>query len=232
MVTAAPTRQSFEREALALKSASAASVVSWGLTNFPNDMCLLSSMQDTVLIDIVMSVDPTLPIVFLDNGFQFDETLEVVARVNQRYGVSVKVVSPNSGAGKEPIGHSCCELKPELLSRALSGQRAWISGLRRAETLQRANADVVEYDHRGLVKLNPLAQWSDRDVETYVESNDLIVHPLRQLGYGSIGCRPCTTSTVGDDLRSGRWPGSDRTECGLHYSSSPNSVKLPERDDR
>ncbi len=200
-----------------VKTATAAAAVCWGLQHFGGSICLLSSMQDTVLIDITMSIDRTVPVVFLDNGCHFPETLAVVQSVEQRYNISVEVVRFEGDADFHSDPFACCAVKPGLLDRALVGRDAWISGVRRLDSVERASADIIERDARGLAKINPLVQWSDMDVDAYVEVNNLIEHPLRALGYGSIGCQPCTQPALGGDLRSGRWAGSGRTECGLHH---------------
>ncbi|MBA3955228.1 MAG: phosphoadenosine phosphosulfate reductase family protein, partial [Acidimicrobiia bacterium] len=103
------------------------------------------------------------------------------------------------------------------LDRALASKAAWMSGLRRAESPARAAAPIVAHDVRGLVKVNPIATWSDDEVDRYIADHDVPVNPLLRQGYHSIGCAPCTApAQAGDDLRSGRWQGSDKTECGLH----------------
>jgi phosphoadenosine phosphosulfate reductase len=113
---------------------------------------------------------------------------------------------------------NCCSaIKVGQLDRALAGKEAWMSGLRRAEAPSRSSAPVVARDLRGLVKVNPLATWSDLDVAGYVEEHGVPVNPLVEQGYPSIGCWPCTKPVSdGDDTRAGRWAGFDKTECGLH----------------
>ena len=110
----------------------------------------------------------------------------------------------------------CCDAKPALLERALKGSSAWISGIRRDETATRREADVIEFDRRGLVKVNPLAQWAERDVAAYILERRVVENPLRAAGYTSIGCEPCTSLPGATGGRSGRWAGSNRAECGLH----------------
>jgi phosphoadenosine phosphosulfate reductase len=113
---------------------------------------------------------------------------------------------------------NCCSaVKVGQLDRALAGKLAWMSGLRRVEAASRQSAPIVARDLRGLVKINPIANWEDDDINGYIADHDIIVNPLVRKGYPSIGCMPCTTPVAsGEDPRAGRWRGSERTECGLH----------------
>ncbi len=113
---------------------------------------------------------------------------------------------------------ACCAMrKVEPMNRALEGFDAWTSGMRRQDAPTRTSIGIVEYDaKRDLVKINPLATWTQVDVDSYIETNQVMLNPLRQLGYASIGCQPCTAFGTPDDPRAGRWAGSDKTECGLH----------------
>jgi phosphoadenosine phosphosulfate reductase len=184
---------------------------------------LAASFQDCVLIDIAVQAAPEIEVVFLDTGYHFAETLWYVDQVRRRYDLNLNVVTPapeitlDDRWQHDPDG-CCAARKVEPLQRALDGKSAWLSGLRRTETAARANAPIVSYDvGRGLVKVNPLATWSDLDVKGYARDRDLPVHPLTDRGYVSIGCWPCTAPVQdGDDPREGRWAGSDKTECGLH----------------
>lgn len=185
---------------------------------FGNDLSLLCSGQDAVLVDVALRVDPTIELVFIDTGFHFDETINTMLAIAERYRPVLRVVVPwrhLPGAGLP--GFCCSEHKVDQLDRALVGKRAWLSGLRRADGPSRSNAAVAEVDRRGLVKINPLISWSDSKVAGYELRHDIIVNPLRERGYPSIGCKPCTSPVEpGDDGRAGRWAGSDKTECGLH----------------
>ena len=197
----------------------AADTVRWAIDRHRDGLCVLSSGQDAVLIDVVLSVEPTVPVVFLDTGFHFPETIETMLRIVERYRPRLEVVAPwrhLDGVGRP--GFCCSDHKVEQLDTALAGRTAWFSGLRRADDPSRAATPVVDVDRRGLVKFNPLALWSDEETERYVVERDIIVNPLRDRGYPSIGCRPCTSPVLdGGDVRSGRWAGEDRTECGLHW---------------
>lgn len=195
-------------------------MVEWAVESFGPRLSLLTSMQDAVLIDIALSVDPGLDVVFIDTGYHFPETLEMVRRVRQRYAPNLRVVGIESGAvplwESDPV-NCCSAAKVQALETAVAGQSAWLSGLRRADSAERAEAPILSIDRRGLVKVNPLATWSDEDVATYIAKHDLPVNPLLGRGYRSIGCAPCTRPVAdGEQPRDGRWAGSDKTECGIH----------------
>ena len=198
----------------------AAAVVRWAVDTFHPHLCLTASMTDAVLVDLAVEVEPSIEVVFIDTGYHFPETLETVERVRRRYGLNMKImtVPPHDEELWKVDPENCCSaIKVGQLDRALFGKEAWMSGLRRAEAPTRANAPIVARDIRGLVKINPLATWSDLDVQGYIKDHDIIVNPLLDRGYLSIGCWPCTKPvTPGEDPRSGRWSGLDKTECGLH----------------
>ncbi|HLY83410.1 MAG TPA: phosphoadenylyl-sulfate reductase, partial [Acidimicrobiales bacterium] len=148
------------------------------------------------------------------------ETLETVELVRRRYGLNLRVMTalPQEEELWKVDPENCCSaIKTGQLDRALYGKQAWMSGLRRAEAATRATAPIVHRDVRGLVKVNPIANWSDLDVAGYIKDHDVPVNPLVERGYLSIGCWPCTKAVEpGADPRSGRWAGLDKTECGLH----------------
>jgi phosphoadenosine phosphosulfate reductase len=202
------------------ETAPASAVIEWAVENFHPHLCLTASMQDAVLIDLAVRVEPAIEVVFIDTGYHFPETLETLEAVRRRYGLNLKImtVAPHAEELWKIDPESCCSaVKSGQLDRALQGKRAWMSGLRRAEAATRASAPIVARDLRGLVKVNPLATWSDLDVRGYIKDHDVPTNPLLDQGYGSIGCWPCTTPIGdGEDSRAGRWRGSDKTECGLH----------------
>lgn len=197
-----------------------AAVVEWAVQQFHPFLCLTASMTDAVLIDIAMQVDESIEVVFIDTGYHFPETLATMEAVRRRYGLNLRLltVAPQPVELWRADPERCCSAaKVGQLDRALESKLAWMSGLRRSESPTRQGAAIVARDHRGLVKLNPLATWSDADVAGYVADHDVPVNPLVARGYPSIGCQPCTHSVAaGDDQRAGRWYGSDKTECGLH----------------
>jgi phosphoadenosine phosphosulfate reductase len=207
------------------KPASAA--VRWAWERFGTGIVLASSFQDSVLLDIAMKAVPELEVVFLDTQYHFEETLQYVKQLEQRYDMNLTVMQPLVEPDElwKLDTNECCTLrKVEPLARALDGKQAWMTGLRRSEAATRANAPIVGLDvGRGVVKVNPLASWGDADVAAYVRDHDLPEHPLRSEGYLSIGCWPCTRPVAdGEDARAGRWSGSGKVECGLHGWPDPS----------
>ena len=198
----------------------AEAVVAWAVDQFHPQLCLAASMSDAVLIDLAVEAEPSVEVVFIDTGYHFPETVQTLEAVQRRYGLEVRVMGPPPEPAEfwktDPV--ACCSAyKVAQLDAALESKLAWMSGLRRAESPTRADAPIVSRDRRGLVKVNPLATWSDDDVARYVAEHDVPVNPLVAKGYLSIGCWPCTRPVEeGEHARDGRWAGSDKTECGLH----------------
>ena len=198
----------------------ASDIIRWAVDTFHPHLCMTASMTDAVLIDLAVQVEPAIEVVFIDTGYHFPETLETMERVRRHYGLNLRImtVPPHDEELWKVDPENCCSaIKVGQLDRALAGKEAWMSGLRRAEAPSRAGAPIVVRDLRGLVKINPLATWSDLDVADYVNAHDVPVNPLVERGYPSIGCWPCTQPvSEGDDARAGRWAGTQKTECGLH----------------
>jgi phosphoadenosine phosphosulfate reductase len=198
----------------------ASKIVQWAVDQFHPHLCVSASMQDAVLIDLAVKVEPSIEVVFIDTGYHFPETLDTVEVVRRRYGLNLKMMSVPHFADelwKIDPENCCSAVKVGQLDRALLGKAAWMSGLRRAEADTRAGAPIIGRDIRGLVKINPIATWTDDDVAGYIADHDVPVNPLLLQGYTSIGCMPCTTKpTDPSDPRSGRWSGREKTECGLH----------------
>ncbi len=195
-------------------------VVGWACEAFGPRLVLSASFADTLLIHIAREIDPDIEIVFIDTGFHFAETLATVRRALEHYSLNLSVVHPNLepadvwGSGVE----SCCGARRVApLERFLAARAdAWLSGLRRDDSSDRLSAPILGRDRRGVVKINPLASWTRPQLDRFARDNDILVNPLTSAGYSSIGCWPCTEPSTGDDLRSGRWSGSTKTECGLH----------------
>jgi phosphoadenosine phosphosulfate reductase len=198
----------------------ASKIIQWAVDSFAPHLSLSASMQDAVLIDLATKVDPAIEVVFIDTGYHFPETLETVELVRRRYGLNLRIMTVQPFAEdlwRLDPENCCSSVKVGQLDRALAGKVAWMSGLRRSEAATRAGAPIVGRDLRGLIKVNPIATWTDADVAAYIEANDVPLNPLHDKGYPSIGCEPCTTLPADpDDPRSGRWNGKDKTECGLH----------------
>jgi phosphoadenosine phosphosulfate reductase len=202
------------------EAASAAEVIRWAADTFGSGLTLAASMADTVLVHLATTVDPDLDVAFLDTGFHFAETLATVRQAQSRYRLNLRVERPVPDAPDLfAVGtDGCCAArKVALLDRALEGKAAWMTGLRRTEATTRAATPIVSIDKRGLVKICPIATWTDEQVDNYIQLHALVVNPLLTQGYPSIGCWPCTEPVVeGEDARAGRWAGSTKTECGLH----------------
>jgi len=210
----------YEHLARRFERAGAEGIVAWAVERFGRRLSLVCSFQNCVMIDLVTRVDPKVDVIFLDTGAHFAETLTYVERVETQYQLKLRVITPDAEADAWPCGSErCCELrKTAPLARALQGQEAWMSGIKRADSAQRSAAPVVSWDQtRGMVKVNPIATWTHDDVSHYEANRKLPIHPLFRKGYLSIGCSPTTRPvSVIEDRRAGRWSGTDKTECGLH----------------
>lgn len=217
------------RGAAELDGANAEDLLGWTDENFGANYVVASNMQDAVLIDLAARIRPGVDVVFLDTGYHFVETIGTRDAVEAVYDVNVLNILPEHTVeqqdallGKNLFArdpNECCRRrKVEPLSKALRGYSAWATGLRRVEAPTRANAPLISFDEAfGLVKINPLAAWTDQDIQDYIDQHGVLVNPLVYEGYPSIGCAPCTAKPeLGDDPRSGRWQGLGKTECGLH----------------
>jgi len=195
-------------------------IFAWAFGEFWPALSVVSSFQNCVLIDLAIRTDPRAEIIFLDTGSHFPETLSFVEQIRDLYGLNLRIIRPGADAEPWPCGSErCCELRKVVpLTGALRGRRAWLSGLKRSDTPNRASSPIVGWDSaRGMVKVNPLARWTDEGISRYEARHRLPVHPLKALGYPSIGCQPTTRAVLPfEDQRAGRWPGTDKTECGLH----------------
>jgi phosphoadenosine phosphosulfate reductase len=170
--------------------------------------------EESVLIDMLMGIEPTARVFTIDTGVLFPQTYEVWRRMEDRYGLAVEVMDATSNNGPWTAAHCCGERKVAALERALVGVDAWITGIRREQSQIRGEAPKLDWDAaRRVWKFNPLADWRADEVWRYVHENDLPYHALHDGGYDSIGCAPCTVPGNG---REGRWAGQAKTECGLH----------------
>lgn len=200
--------------------APATDIIRWTVDSFHPRLILAVSMSDAVLIDLCVSVEPSIEAVFIDTGYHFKETLDMVELVRSRYDLNLRVMRPE--LPPEPLWKSdplncCSSVKVSQLDQALEGKDAWMSGLRRTDSPERADAPIVSSVARGRIKVNPVARWSEFDVRRYIDKHDVPVNPLLNAGYRSIGCWPCTRAVGHDESpRAGRWPDSPKTECGLH----------------
>jgi len=202
------------------ETAPASKVLRWAVEQFGDDLALACSFQDIVLVDLAVAISPKIEVVFLDTEAHFPETLEFVEQVRAHYDLNLTVTHPGPDAAAWPCGtDECCKRrKVGPLKAAVAGKAAWITALKRVDATTRTAAPIVSYDHNfGLVKLNPMATWTDEDIATYEVDHNLLTHPLMSQGYRSIGCAPTTRPTAPDeDPRAGRWSGTGKVECGLH----------------
>lgn len=229
--TEAELRDLAERGATELEGADARELLAWTDEHFAGNYIVASNMQDAVLIDLAAKVRPGVEVLFLDTGYHFAETVGTRDAVEAVYDVTVVNVTPEQTVAQQDqlLGkdlfrsapNECCRLrKVTPLGQALKGYKAWVTGIRRVESPTRANAPLITFDEAfNLVKVNPLAAWTDDEIQDYIDRNGILVNPLVEEGYPSIGCEPCTMKpALGADPRSGRWQGQSKTECGLHSS--------------
>ncbi len=201
----------------------------WARDTFRDRLVVASSMGDEVLVHLASVSAPGVDVLFLDTGYHFAETIGTRDAVAATYDVRVRTLLPLLTREQQAAQHGedlfarnpdlCCAIrKVEPLERGLSEYDAWVTGMRREDAPTRSDIDVVGWDtKRDKVKLNPLAAWTQDDVDRYAAEHGVLLNPLRQIGYASIGCEPCTRPVApGEDPRAGRWAGNAKTECGLH----------------
>jgi phosphoadenosine phosphosulfate reductase len=199
-----------------LETASAEQVLAYAVERFHPRLTLACSFQkeESVLVHMLREIEPEARVFTIDTGVLFPETLATWKRFEETFGLSLEVFDARSPDEPWTATRCCSEAKVDALEQALSGVEAWISGIRREQTPTRASARKLEHDERrGIWKVNPLADWTEKDVWRYIFKHDLPYHPLHDQGYSSIGCAPCTQPGSG---REGRWAGQDKTECGIH----------------
>lgn len=199
-------------------------VLRWAGEEFGDGLVVTASFGDATLVHLVSQAIPDADIVLLDTGYLFAETEWFADQLRDRLGLRLRTVHPDADAVRDlwqSDPDACCAArKVEPLERVLRGKRAWVTGVRRSENDLRAATPVVHDDLlRGVTKINPIATWDADDVESHRLAHGLPEHPLADRGYASIGCWPCTSPVRdGEDARSGRWRGHDKTECGLHLT--------------
>jgi phosphoadenosine phosphosulfate reductase len=200
-----------------LEARTAEEVLADAVERFHPRLALACSFQkeESVLLHMLLRLRPDARVFTIDTGVLFAETRDTWRAVEERYGVRVEVFDALHPGGEAWTAEQCCSAhKVAALERALGGLDAWVTGLRREQAATRAGAAKLEWDEpHGLWKVNPLADWTDRDVWRFISEHDLPYNPLHDRGYESIGCAPCTRPGSG---REGRWAGQDKTECGLH----------------
>jgi phosphoadenosine phosphosulfate reductase len=222
-------RELAERAGRELDGRSALEILEWADQQFGSAWCVASSMSDGVLAHLAAQVRPGVDVLFGDTGYHFAETIGTREAMTATIPVTVVSVRPRQSVEQQDASFGprlyernpdmCCALrKVNPLREQLRGYLAWATGLRREETAARTDARVVEWDERRrMVKLNPIAAWTQAEVDAYLSEHSIVVNPLLFDGYASIGCAPCTRRVAdGEDARAGRWAGSAKTECGLH----------------
>lgn len=224
-----------------VESWSAEELLDWALHRFEGRIAIASALgpEGMALIDIATRLRPDVRVFTLDTGLFFPETYELINEVEQRYGIEIERVTPSLTVDEQAEKHGpslwlqspdrCCQIrKIEPLRKKLSTLDAWVAAIRRDQTRDRAHAQKIEWDAKfGLVKINPLCDWTSEMVWNYIRSNDLPYNVLHDRGYPSIGCEPCTkTVRQGDDPRSGRWAGFAKTECGLHQRPEADVLRV------
>ncbi len=218
-------------------------VLRWATERFTSDIALACSLgaDDMALVDMLSKVAPQTRVFYLDTGVLFKETYELRDAVIKKYNINPIQLLPTLTLDEQAAEHGpnlwerdpdlCCNIrKVQPLSKFLSGLQAWITGIRRDQTPARANSGIVELDKKfGLVKVNPLAKWTEAMVWDYIKANNVPYNPLHEQGYPSIGCVPCTSQVKpGEDPRSGRWKGFKKDECGLHCGATCPILPEPE----
>ena len=207
-----------------MRSLTASEALEKAVERFHPRLAMACSFQkeESVMLDMLLAIEPEARVFTIDTGVLFPETIETWRAFEERWGVKIEVFDARS----EPPwtgGEHCCAngAKAAALEAALTGLDAWVTGLRREQAATRVGVESLEHDERrGIWKVNPLADWTDKDVWRHIAEHDLPYNPLHDRGYASIGCAPCTLPGTG---REGRWAGQDKTECGLHLGSDPMS---------
>ena len=208
-------------------------ILAWACDAFGDKLAIVTSFQlsGIVTLDMMSRIAPETPVLTLDTGFLFPETVELMRALQSRYDLNLHIIKPRQTPKQQARDYGdrlwernpdrCCHIRKTIpLRDALSGYAAWVTGLRRDQSPSRANTPVISRDSRtGLLKIAPFATWSEDQLWRYIRANDLPYNALHDIGYPSIGCWTCTRATKdSDDSRSGRWANSGKTECGIHLT--------------
>ncbi len=222
-----------QAESQKLEGASPRDIIAWGVEHYFPLLTMATAFgpEGLVIIHYLAEVEPRTPVFNLDTGYQFKETLTLREQIRERYGITVELKQPETTVIEYEAMHGgplyktnsdqCCfDRKISVLRKAAVGMRAWMSGIRRDQSTDRAGAPIVGWDKKfGLVKISPLANWTKQDVWKLITNEKIPYNPLHDQGYTSIGCWPCTRAVMfGEDERAGRWSGTGKKECGLHTS--------------
>ncbi len=220
-----------------LKDNSAKEILKYFINNYKNEICFASSLgaEDQIITEMIFSIDKTTEIFTLDTGRLFQETYDLYDQTRSKYKIDIKILFPDNEQIEEMVNKYglnlfyksiekrkiCCQVrKIEPLKKALLGKKFWITGLRNEQSDTRINNKIIEYDDiNDLIKINPLINWSEKDVWDYINKKNIPYNPLHDKGFKSIGCQPCTRAVKsGEDSRAGRWwwENQGKRECGLH----------------
>jgi phosphoadenosine phosphosulfate reductase len=214
-----------------LETAAPQEIIAWGVEKYFPKLTMATAFgpEGCVILHMLAQIEPRVYVFNLDTGYQFQETLELRERIAKRYGIEVDLKRAATTVEQYEAQHGgplyqknpdqCCfDRKVTVLREAIVGWKAWMSGIRRDQSTDRAGAPIVGWDKKfGLVKISPLANWTKSDVWKMITTHNIPYNPLHDEGYTSIGCWPCTRAVMyGEDERAGRWSGTAKTECGLH----------------
>ncbi|HEX6290780.1 MAG TPA: phosphoadenylyl-sulfate reductase [Herpetosiphonaceae bacterium] len=229
--TPGPEAAALEQWNVLFRTTTPQTLLAWASRQWDEHMALTCSFGGAaglVLLDMIATVAPHTPVLYIDTGLLFDETYRLIDEIRQRYEINLIAVKPARTVAQQALeeGESlwrrdpdrCCGLrKVQPLGEALKPYAAWVTGVRRGNSHSRANTALIEWSSKyHLIKLNPLAFWNERDVWRYMHEHHVPYNPLLDQGYRSIGCYTCTSLPTSDAPRSGRWAGFNKTECGLH----------------
>ncbi len=219
------------RESERLETATPQEIIAWAVERYHRGLTMATAFgpEGCVILRMLADIDPSVYVFNLDTGYQFKETLELRDRIAERYGIEIELKraettieqyeADNGGPLYRTRPDQCCfDRKVTVLRQSLVGMKAWMGGIRRDQTPDRAKSPIVGWDKKfNLVKISPLANWTKQQVWKLITDEDIPYNPLHDQGYTSIGCEPCTRAVIiGEDERAGRWSGSAKTECGLH----------------
>ena len=216
-----------------LETATPEEIIAWGVEHYAPYLTMATAFgpEGCVILAMLAKIAPETYVFNLETGYQFQETLELRDKIASLYGIEVDMLQPELTVAEYEAKHGgplyktnstqCCfDRKVKVLRNAATKHHAWMSGIRRDQSTDRARAAIVEWDKKfNLVKISPLANWTKKEVWGLITKHDIPYNPLHDQGYTSIGCFPCTRAVMfGEDERAGRWSGSAKTECGLHTS--------------
>lgn len=217
-----------------LEQATPEEIIRWAVEKFAPKLTMATAFgpEGMCIIHMLAKIDRAVPVFNLDTGYQFQETLDLRDRVLEKYGIDIEMRRPEMSVAEYEALHGgpiygtnpdqcCLDRKLKVLERSAIGMSAWMSGIRRDQSPDRARAPIVGWDKKfGLVKISPLANWTKKDVWNLITKEDVPYNTLHDQGYTSIGCKPCTRAVMfGEDERAGRWSGFEKKECGLHTSN-------------